>query len=116
MASDLVAPAPPPQVGINQSLVAGLCQGAVYAIVFFTYALAFIYGTCTAARDRQGGRGRRAASQHSHHGHLLPTLAFSPSPPLPSLLWHHLVTCPALPRPSQDLGASPPETTQGVMS
>ncbi len=33
-----------PQVGIRQSVVAGVCQGSVHAIVFWTYALAFIYG------------------------------------------------------------------------
>ena len=38
---------PPPhtsQVGIQQSIVSGLCLGSIQAIVFFTYALAFIYG------------------------------------------------------------------------
>lgn len=35
----------PVQAGIQQSLVAGLCNGGVFAIVYWTYALAFIYGS-----------------------------------------------------------------------
>ena len=34
----------PIKVGIQQALVAGVCNGGIHAIVYWTYAVAFIYG------------------------------------------------------------------------
>lgn len=34
----------PPQVGIKLSMVTGACGGLAHAFVYWTYALAFLYG------------------------------------------------------------------------
>lgn len=31
-------------MGIQQAMVAGVCNGGIHAIVYWTYAVAFIYG------------------------------------------------------------------------